>query len=1058
MKKCLSDSGCTKTIISADVLQKHQIPIEPNVNGEKLIAANGAPMLVCGTVTLEGTFDGSGKNKFIDCLVTQQLENSIIVSWHDAEELGAITLVRQIVHDNPSPEDTSRTPEEIRAQIDKWLATYKCLSDQLPAEPVKGPPMKIQLIEGTPIRPKKARTPVRVPLHYQPFSDQIIDEMIRDGVIQQVERSSVSQFCARAFIVPKPSGGFRMVVDHSEVNKYIERPTHPFVAGNELLRRIPHTARVFAKLDALSSFHQIALHPDSRHITTFIHERGTFEYLRAPQGTNCSGDFWCRISDEAVADLPGVLKLIDDIAVYASNYNELFSRVQAVLDRCEEHGITLSRKKLEVGPKITFAGFDLSAEGVSPTADRTSAITDFPTPRSATDTRSFLGLGQQVAHFVPDWSAAAEPLRELTKKKNAFVWGPVQEEAFRTCKKILTGDLVLRPFNPAAPSTELIVDASRSGLGFLLMQTDANTRRRHLVQCGSRALQPAETRYAVCELEMLSCLFAIQKCKHYLLGMKTFELITDHRSLGGVFAKDLCDIENVRLRRYREKLQEYTFNVIWRPGKSNLMADALSRYPVSPPGAADDVAGPCVCNAITDAEASEDLNIAPLLAAAKSDADYQSLMTALVTTIDPSNLDQNKAPGLPADHPARAYDKVWKNLSVHPIGLVVLRNDRIVVPASYQRTILQKLHLAHCGIEKSKWAMTRDYYWPSCNAEVEAVVRACDRCRPLLPGLPTEVVRQMNASSGPMDLVGSDLFEIGKHHYICLVDQYSSYLLVERLPSITAASVISVLRHWFNLLGRPKRMLTDGGSQYTSSDTQRFLAANGISHYVTSVAFPSANGLSEASVKRAKYLLIKTHEDMDKFGDALLEFNNMPTNKDMSPAEMFFARRQRTSLPLLPGKTDLDVAKGRTGAAERKDERTNELRTRSSIEHPRLHVGQKVDICNVRGNRKGRWDIVGVVTEVRRGGRSYWVRKENGGMARYNRRFLRPLQENPPNLQADAAPTPSTSDTNSHSMNETPSLRNTPPAPRRSNRERKQKRCHSCHESHSVKCIHCVPT
>ena len=110
MKKCLSDSGCTKTIISADVLQKHQIPIEPNVNGEKLIAANGAPMLVCGTVTLEGTFDGSGKNKFIDCLVTQQLENSIIVSWHDAEELGAITPVRQIVHDNTSPEDNITHP------------------------------------------------------------------------------------------------------------------------------------------------------------------------------------------------------------------------------------------------------------------------------------------------------------------------------------------------------------------------------------------------------------------------------------------------------------------------------------------------------------------------------------------------------------------------------------------------------------------------------------------------------------------------------------------------------------------------------------------------------------------------------------------------------------------------------------------------------------------------------------------------------------------------------------------------------------------------------------
>ena len=122
-------------------MRKHGIPVDPNYLGERLEAANGAPMHVSGTVTLSGTFDPTGKSVYMDCLVTEQLSNEIIVSWYDAEAVGALTLVRRIVHTNPVPEDLSRSPSEIKAEIQKWLATFSCLSDSLPPVPMKGPPM-----------------------------------------------------------------------------------------------------------------------------------------------------------------------------------------------------------------------------------------------------------------------------------------------------------------------------------------------------------------------------------------------------------------------------------------------------------------------------------------------------------------------------------------------------------------------------------------------------------------------------------------------------------------------------------------------------------------------------------------------------------------------------------------------------------------------------------------------------------------------------------------------------------------------------------------------------
>ena len=115
---------------------------------------------------------------------------------------------------------------------------------------------------------------------------------------------------------------------------------------------IPPDATYFAKFDALWGYYQIQLHEDSRHITTFIHQMGTFEFCRAPMGLNASGDEWCKRSDTALQGLEGILKLVDDILIFAPSYEQLFKRIEAVLQRCQKHNITLSRKKIEIGESV----------------------------------------------------------------------------------------------------------------------------------------------------------------------------------------------------------------------------------------------------------------------------------------------------------------------------------------------------------------------------------------------------------------------------------------------------------------------------------------------------------------------------------------------------------------------------------------------------------------------------------------------------------------------------------------------------------------------------------
>ena len=179
-------------------------------------------------------------------------------------------------------------------------------------------------------------------------------------------------------------------------------------------------------MDALWGYYQIPLAEESKHITTFICEWGTFEYNRAPMGLNSSGDEYCRRTDEVLGDLDGVLKLVDDILVYAKSYEQLFQRVETVLQRCQDNGITLSKKKIELGSKVTFAGFDVSNEGVSPTKERTDAIRNYPAPKNVTGVRGFQGLTQGLTSYAHNLAIMDAPIRQLLQKNVHFNWGKSQ--------------------------------------------------------------------------------------------------------------------------------------------------------------------------------------------------------------------------------------------------------------------------------------------------------------------------------------------------------------------------------------------------------------------------------------------------------------------------------------------------------------------------------------------------------------------------------------------------------------------------------------------------------
>ncbi len=92
--------------------------------------------------------------------------------------------------------------------------------------------------------------------------------------------------------------------------------------------------------------------------------------------------------------------------------------------------VTLNIKKVQVGPRVIFAGFELDAEGHRLDPALTEAFRAFPIPTNQTDVRSFMGLANQMTNFSTEIVEVMHQFKDLLKKETSFIWTDVHQKAF----------------------------------------------------------------------------------------------------------------------------------------------------------------------------------------------------------------------------------------------------------------------------------------------------------------------------------------------------------------------------------------------------------------------------------------------------------------------------------------------------------------------------------------------------------------------------------------------------------------------------------------------------
>ena len=118
--------------------------------------------------------------------------------------------------------------------------------------------------------------------------------------------------------------------------------------------------------------------------------------LKAPY--IASGDGYTRRYNEITSSITNKTKCVDDTLLWSDTIEESFFQAANWLDICGRHGITLNPEKFRFAQEeVEFAGFEITNNTVRPCKRYIRAITDFPTPQSLTDIRSWFGLVNQVS-------------------------------------------------------------------------------------------------------------------------------------------------------------------------------------------------------------------------------------------------------------------------------------------------------------------------------------------------------------------------------------------------------------------------------------------------------------------------------------------------------------------------------------------------------------------------------------------------------------------------------------------------------------------------------------
>nr|XP_054768172.1 uncharacterized protein K02A2.6-like [Lytechinus pictus] len=820
------------------------------------------------------------------------------------------------------------------------------------------------LFQGLGCMPGKHQihAPRRLPVALR---EKVREELKRMEDLNVIERVTQPTAWVNSMVTvaKKNSDRVRICLDPKELNQAIEREHYPMRTIEEVVACIPN-AKIFSTLDANCGYWQLQLDEASSDLCTFNTPFGRYKYIRMPFGINSAPEIFQRTMSQMLEGLEGVDVVMDDILIWGTTRKEHDERLDAVFRRLQENNVRLNESKCKIAvDEVKYIGHLLTANGLKPDMMKVEAVKNMTQPANKKELQRYLGMINYLGKFLPNLSEVTAPLRKLLVKENDWQWHQEHTTAFEKLQQMATEAPILQFYDVNQPVT-VSVDASQNGVGAVLLQNEKP------VAYASKAFTDCEKRYAQIEKELAAVVYGAEKFHQYVF-MRKFEIESDHKPLETIMKKPLADTPP-RLQRMLLKLQKYDCKLTYKRGKEMYIADALSRDFIPKSEVDEESQDIAVCM----------VDSLPMSAARRDELEKQ-------TQADPElrKLMESVKEGWPemkqdADKEIRQYWQYRDDITTE--GGLLFKLQKVIIPSSMRKLMLEKLHQSHQGVEKTKRLARDVLFWPGMNADIAELVERCDICSRHRASNQKEPMHGHDLPGRPWQKIGSDLFEFDGSTYLILVDYYLNYFEINKLTSTSSKAVIAICKQQFARHGVPDEVISDNGPQYASAEFHQFCVEYGVTHKTSSPRYPQSNGKSEKAVQIAKNLLKKSADDGKDVHLALLAYRNTPGDGLPSPAQMLMGRRTKTTIP-----TSGRLLQPSTVSREDIIDRKKELQRRQKQFYDKGTKDLSVlEPCDMVTYQDGKVWRPAVVIKKDESPRSYIIEGEGGVHYRRNRRHL----------------------------------------------------------------------
>lgn len=864
------------------------------------------------------------KKQLQRCVKKEQLDELFMVLFSDPKQEG----------EGISTKGVSVNDEILREFDDVFR---DCLPPGLP------PVRYVEHVIDTGDTKPKSRPPFKMsPRELDELRKQL-QELFDLGLI----RPSSSPWGAPVLFVRKKDGTLRMCIDYRAVNSVTCRMNTPLPRIDECLDRLGG-AKFFSSIDLKSGYHQVRIKEEDIPKTAFNTRYGSFEFMVLPFGLTNSPPTFQKMMNAIMGDFIDrfVLVYLDDILIFSNSQEEHTQHIHQVLSKLREHKLYANPKKCFFNrTHIEFLGYRVSGDGILPSESKIAAIRDWPQPANVQEVRQFIGLCSHYRRFIPGFSTVAAPLTDQTKgggpKRRPIQWSQGCQDAFDCLKRLMSSSPVLQ--HPDLNKPFIIeTDASDLGVGAVLLQRDVNGIL-HPLAYESKKLSEAEKGYSVQERELLAVLHALRVWRCFIDG-STYTVYTDHNPL-----QYLRSTKNPtpRLVRWLAEFESYDPIIKYKPGKENVVPDALSRCIGSPN--------------------SDVLGLEPdYLYMAKELPVSDWPMYYVVDVPDGISDSMKHRIEKEKDKFVVQHGRVWRKVKTGAKDILVQ-----FCPFSRRADLIARFHegFGHVGQGTVFDLLKKRWWWPTMLIDIANWLSSCPRCQLAsgaskgkhhAPMVPSDIPPAF--SRWHLDFIGElPTTKRGNRWLLTAVDFSTNWPIARALPEATAEAVADFIYEEIVMrFGCPVEIVTDRGANFMSKLVKHYSERIKTTHKLTSAFHPRTNGKCERLNGILKTMLRKlVHGAIhmwDEYVDAALFATRIRKHRTAgySPYYLVYGREPRIPGDLLRPYLIPAVANDPRTVAEHTAKELEDLGQVRAAAHKRMVIVSEYD--------KKRWDAL--VTKV----------------------------------------------------------------------------------------------